>query len=616
MCGITGAIGAPVSDEVLGAALASLRHRGPDAEGRAHFAGASLGHRRLAVIDLSPAGEQPMFNDDRSVAVVFNGEIYNHHVLRRELEALGARFVSRSDTEVIVRGYEQWGDSVVARLDGMFAFALHDDRRKRTLLARDRAGKKPLFYAQLGERVLFGSEIKALLALGLHAALDTQSLPFLLVYGYVPSPRSLYREVRQLPPAHLMVVEAGRVETQRYWSVPFTQPALQIEMREAAGEVRRLVEQAVASRLEADVPLGAFLSGGVDSTIVVGVMSRLLGRKVKTFSIGFSGDARYDETHYARIAARAFATEHTEFTLQPSSFDLVEKLVALHDGPFGDSSAIPTSVVSMLTREHVTVALSGDGGDELFCGYPRFLAAEAAERIPAVLRHASQRLTDWLPGTHAERTLYARGVRFLKAADRDLPDRLATWTSVFSDLAALVRPELGLDLEAPWQWNREIFAASAHVEVMRRILHNNFSAYLPEDLLVKADRSSMAHALEVRSPFLDTALIEFASRLPPHLLRRGTKTKRVLRHAFADLIPPAIQRRGKMGFGMPLGAWFRGELRSYVHDRLTARARLFEYLQYEPVARLLREHDEGRADHGHRIWLLLTLEVWLRSLAA
>ena len=616
MCGIAGALGARVSDESLGAALAALRHRGPDAEGRAHFEHASLGHRRLAVIDLSPAGEQPMFNDDRSIAVVFNGEIYNHHALRRELESQGARFVSRSDTEVIVRGYEHWGDAVVARLDGMFALALYDSRKQRSLLARDRAGKKPLFYASLGGRLVFGSEIKALTALGVRADVEKSALPYLLLYGYVPSPLTLYREVKQLPPAHLMVVEEGLSKIERYWSAPFTQPTLSIAMPEAAREVRRLVEQAVSSRLEADVPLGAFLSGGVDSTIVVGVMSRLLGRKVKTFSIGFAGDARYDETHYARLVARAFDTEHTEFTLQPSSFDLVEKLVALHDGPFGDSSAIPTSVVSMLTREHVTVALSGDGGDELFCGYPRFLAAEAAERVPPFLRSVVERLTRALPASHGKRSLGARSLRFLKAAHRSLPDRLATWTSVFVDLQEIVRPELGLDLEAPWNWNREIFAESGDVETMRRILHANFRGYLPEDLLVKTDRASMAHALEVRSPFLDTELIAFASRLPPELLRKGVATKRVLREAFADLLPPAIQKRAKMGFGVPLGAWFRGELRDYVRDRLTPQALVFEYLQHAPVARLLREHESGKADHGQRIWLLLTLEVWLQSLRA
>ncbi len=607
MCGIAGVIGAQVDDSVLRASLATLAHRGPDGEGTAHFARASLGQRRLAVIDLSPAGAQPMFNSDKTIAVVFNGEIYNHKELRAQLGG----FTSRSDTEAIVRGYERWGDAVVERLDGMFAFVLYDAKKDHALLARDRSGKKPLFYSRRDGAIFFASEIKALRAFGTKLALEPQTLPYLFTFGDVPAPLTIYKDIVQLPPAHLMTNSQA---PRRYWQAPFIAPVQKITLPDAAREVRRLVEDAVAKRLEADVPLGAFLSGGVDSTIIVGVMARLLGRKVKTFSIGFAGDPRYDETHYARIAAKAFDTEHTEFTLQPSSFELVEKMVEAHDGPFADSSAIPTSVVSRLTREHVTVALSGDGGDELFCGYPRFIAAEAAERLPVGLRWAAQRFGESLPGASRERSLYARGLRFVKAASLDLPDRLAAWTSVFTDLSALLRPELNLDLQAPTRWYRKVFAASEGVEVLRRVLHANFETYLPDDLLVKVDRASMTHSLEVRSPFLDTALIEFAARLPPALLRRGLGTKRVLHEAFADLVPAPIQRRGKMGFGIPLGAWFRGELRGYLQGRLSPGARLFEYLQPAPVARLLDEHFTSRADHSLRLWLLLTFEVWLGAL--
>ncbi len=571
MCGIFGAVGDDLTSIDVEAALARIAHRGPDGQGIHRTDGVVLGHRRLAVIDLSPAGAQPMVDAETGCALTFNGEIYNHHDLRRELEALGHRFRSRTDSEVILRGHLQWGDAVVERLEGMFAFGLWDPRRRRLLLARDRAGEKPLFYTTNRGPLIFASEIKAILAAGFRGRMDVASLPMLLTYGYVPEAQTAYEGVSRIPPGHLLVFRDGAIEELReYWRPPFAEPPLRGRRAALREELRRSVERAVESRLEADVPLGAFLSGGIDSSILVGVMSRVLGRKVKTFSIGFRGDARFDETEYARIAARAFGTEHVEFELEPASFDLVERLVDMHDGPFGDSSAIPTSVVAMLARQHVTVALSGEGGDELFCGYPRFLAAEATERVPAWLRRAAAAGGGeaWIAA--GDRHPVARARRFAAVASRPLPERLVRWCSIFGfELHEALRPEVMAQVTAgaPLEWAERLVSRSEGASPLGRTLDHTFHSYLPYDLLVKSDRCSMAHSLEVRSPFLDTRLIELAARLPDSTRRRGLATKVLLKEAFSDLLPPEILHRGKMGFGMPLGTWFRGELRSYLEDR-------------------------------------------------
>jgi asparagine synthase (glutamine-hydrolysing) len=615
MCGIFAALG-PLPDGVVAAVSTALAHRGPDADGHWRDDACTLVHRRLKIMDLSSAAAQPMHSDDGDVIVVFNGEIYNHRALRRELEAQGARFVSRSDTEAIVRGYQAWGDGVVERLDGMFAFALWDRPRRRLLVARDRCGKKPLFYAHDDATFRCGSTVASLHVSGWPSGVDAAQLPNYLAWGFVPPPRTLHAGVRQLPPASRMVVEPGRApRIDTYWTPRFGAVETAESFAVASARVRQLTTAAVERRLESDVPLGAFLSGGIDSTIVVGLMARALGT-VRTFSIGFAGDARYDETHYARLAARAFGSEHTEFALQPSSFELVETLVRHHDGPFGDSSAIPTYVVAQLTREHVTVALTGDGGDELFCGYVRFLAAEAAERVPPPLRRWAARAADLMPASASERSLGARARRFLAAAALPLAERMAAWNTFF-DPRAILRSDVAaaLDLDAPLSWQRDVFAHAHGGSTLLRLLEHNFRTYLPYDLLVKADRATMAHGLEARSPFLDTALVEYAATLPPSYLRRGRDTKVILKHAFRDLLPPQIQRRGKMGFGVPLGTWFRQDLRNYLHDHLTGGARLYDYLDRASVTQLLGEHERCARDHGQKLWALLTLEIWLRSLA-
>lgn len=618
MCGIFGAafVKGPLDAP---AALERMKHRGPDLARITELDGAVLGHLRLSILDLTEAAAQPMRTPDGDVVLVFNGEIYNHHEIRRDLVQRGHVFRSRSDTEVILEGYRAFGDAIVDRVDGMFAFAIFDVPRRRLLLARDRAGKKPVFFARHAGGLVFGSEIKGLIAAGVPAEPDLDALPTLLSLGYVLPPRTMFRGVEQLPPATVLTLDAsGRLETRRYWRAPFAASRLTLTRREAEREVRETVDAAVKRRLEADVPLGAFLSGGIDSTVVVGSMARQMGRRVKTFSLGFAQDARFDETRYARIAAKAFDTEHTEFVVEPSSFDLVERLVDMHDGPFGDASAIPTSIVSMLARKHVTVALTGDGGDELFAGYPRFTAVEASESVPAAVRPLGAIVAHRLRAGLDADSRVGRVARLLQRASMPLPERLASYVSLFTfDLPRLLRPEMRerASMREALDFHQRIADDLQGAPTLARILAINFETYLPFDLLVKADRASMMHSLEVRSPLLDTRVVELAARLPASYLRRGGTLKAVLRGAFRDEIPPAIlARRDKMGFGIPLGTWLRGDLRTYLRDTLGDGALLWSYVERPFVDALLGNHLSGRRDEGLRLWLLLTLEVWLRSL--
>jgi asparagine synthase (glutamine-hydrolysing) len=618
MCGIFGAVFTGEGAVDLDAALRVLHHRGPDSRGTFRGDGAILGHTRLAILDLGEGGHQPMSSADGRCVTVFNGEIYNHHELRRDLEGRGVRFRSRSDTEVIVEGYRFGGESFLERLDGMFAVAVFDQALRRVVLMRDRMGKKPLFYAFDAGSLRFGSEIRALFASGVSADVDVSQLPILLSLGYVPAPATLYSGIRQLPPATILRLDLGsEPSTRAYWRPRFDGPRRDDSPREAAGEVRRLLDQAVRRRLEADVPLGAFLSGGIDSTVVVGLMAAASTRPIKTFSIGFSGDPRFDETRFAREASRAFATDHTELVVEPTSFDLVDQLVEVHDGPFGDASAIPTSIVAKLTKAHVTVALGGDGGDELFCGYPRFLAAEAGDYIPPPLLRAAAGAVARLGEGGSPRSLSRRAKRLISTLARPLPERMLRWQSFFvDDLDDLMQPALrhGLNRSPAVDWFADVSRGLGQTSPLARSLGINFGSYLPYDLLVKADRAAMLHGLELRSPFLDTELVEYVNALPDRMKRRGLETKWILRRAFADIVPPSILRRKKMGFGAPLAQWFRAGLRDYVRDTFAPSARIYEYLRPEAVGRLIDEHERGQNDNQYKIWLCITIERWLRLL--
>jgi len=624
MCGIAGFVnpeGQPAERAILERMTATLAHRGPDGDGFVVAGPVALGHRRLAIIDLT-GGAQPMANEDGSVQVVFNGEIYNYRTLREGLVARGHRFRSQSDTEVIVHLYEEKGADCIADLEGMFAIAIWDERAERLTLARDRAGKKPLFYYRDDRLLAFASEMKSFFE---HPDIpiepDPEAVPYYFIYGYVPLPATIYKRVFPLEPGTLMTVDTGgRIAKHRYWQLQYPHPrdVRPIDRREAAAGVRERLTRAVERRLESDVPLGAFLSGGLDSTIVVGLMSRLMSEPVKTFSIGFEGDPAYDETAYARMAAERFKTEHTEFRVSPSAIDLIEKLVWHHDGPFGDSSAVPTYIVSKLTREKVTVVLTGDGGDELFAGYLRFYAAILSERIPGAVGRAAHGVLSRVPTPANDRHWLARAQRFVQSMGAPLHDRLTRWNALFfDDLEALLRPDFVAGL-APIDKLRHIFAERALMagrSTLSQALHANFTSYLADDLLVKTDRCTMANSLEARSPFLDRELVEYVAGLPDDLKLRWGRTKVILRDAFPDLLPPAIERRGKMGFGVPLGAWFRGELRDYMCDLLLAPdARYRDMLSGPFVEGLVARHLAGGSNMGQQLWSVMCFEVWLRLL--
>lgn len=634
MCGICGELrfgeNAPLREEEVIRMRDELVHRGPDDSGVyvSDDGRAGLGFRRLRIIDLSASANQPMPNEDGSVRLVFNGEIYNFASLRRDLESRGHRFRSRSDSEVIVHLYEEKGADCVASLEGMFALAIWDERNRRLLLARDRAGKKPLFYYLDHRRVAFASEIKALFPRAdIRLEIDPEAIPYYFMHGYVPCPRTFYRGVRQVEPAAVVTVEHdGTVRSRPYWVLRYApDPAVarttanSVTRSEACERTRELVTQAVERRLISDVPLGAFLSGGIDSTIVVGLMSRLMREPVKTFSIGFDGHPAYDETNYARVAAKLFGTDHTEFKVSPSAIGLVEKLIWHHDGPFGDSSAVPTYIVSELTRRHVTVVLTGDGGDELFAGYIRFFAAVLAERVPKTLGHSLNVVASLLASPANDRHPLARAKRFLRSVDLPLYERITRWSSIFFDeLDDLLAPELRASIppvDCLHYIEREL-EPMKDLTTLSKVLHANFRSYLLDDLLVKMDRCSMANSLEARSPFLDRELVEYVAKLPDRFkLGPAGKTKVVLKEAFADLLPPEILARGKMGFAVPLGAWFRNDLREYIGDLLLARdARYTQYLSASCVHRIVERHQAGHADAAHKLWSLLCFELWLRLL--
>jgi asparagine synthase (glutamine-hydrolysing) len=629
MCGICGQwvfdSGAQVAERALATMAGTLYHRGPD-HGATYLspdARAGLGFRRLSIIDLRSAAHQPIGNEDGSIQLVFNGEIYNYRELRHALVANGHTFRSNSDSEVAVHLYEERGELAIDALDGMFALALWDGRAQTLTLARDRTGKKPLFVWSNSRRVAFASEIKALVTeTDLDIQIDDEAIPYYFVHGYVPHPQTFYRGVSHVEPGNVAVFDReGRRRDRRYWQLTFppadAQRVGQPSRETASARVRELVTAAVERRLMSDVPLGAFLSGGIDSTIVVGVMSRLLQDPVRTFSIGFEGDEAFDETDIARQTAQHFGTRHTEFRVRPSAIDLLDTLVWHHDGPFGDSSAIPTYLVSKLTREHVTVALTGDGGDEVFAGYLRFGAALAAERVPTWAAGTAVSALDRLPTPPNERHWIARGRRFARFMQLPLEDRLAAWSGVFyDDVERLLRPEF-VERVRPIDRRRHLRGLGGidGASPLSRLLAANFHSYLHDDLLVKVDRMSMATSLEARAPFLDRELIDYVAALPDEYKLCGRETKVVLRAAFADLVPAQVMSRGKKGFGVPIDAWFRGELAGFARETLlSSTARLRPYVAQPYVEHLLKEHATQHANHGNRIWALLTFERWLQLL--
>ncbi len=603
---------------------ATLRHRGPDDQGVWSDGRAGLGFARLSIIDLSAAAHQPMGSADGQVWLVFNGEIYNFQELRAELATKGHIFRSRSDTEVILCGYLTWGDEILSRLRGMFAIALWDRRSRRLLLARDRIGKKPLNYAMTSDGLFFGSEIKAILAWpGIPHDADLGALHQFLTYQYVLAPLTAFRAVKKLPAGHKMAVgidESGRLlppRVEQYWRLPAPRPRYRaINLGDAAAELIHRLKEAVRIRMISDVPLGAFLSGGVDSSAVVAMMAMQSSAKVKTFSIGFE-NPEYDETRYARMVAERYDTDHHEAIVRPDAIGILPKLVYHYNEPFADASAVPSFYLAELARRHVTVALNGDGGDEAFMGYNRYAVMQAVSRLdhlPRWLRRFAGSVVGRLPlhGKMASRAERLGGL--LRVDARSQQNRYAFTITAFADehkptaYGEAMRPYLrdsALDILQPY------FAEAG--DLISGANWSDIYTYLPDDLMVKVDVATMAHSLESRSPLLDHVFLEWALTLPQNVTIPGGIGKAIFKKAMAPYLPSEVLSRPKMGFGCPVDHWFRGELKEMAYDLLLSpKATGRGIVQHGAVKKLLDEHCSGANAHHTRLWPLLMMELWFR----
>lgn len=611
-----------VDRAVVGAMTDRMAHRGPDARGTFFDGPVGLGHRRLSIIDLSTSANQPMVGPSGAV-ITFNGEIYNFESLRSELESRGRRFETRGDTEVILALYEERGDRCVEALVGMFAFAIWDPRRRRLFCARDRLGKKPFYYYGDDRTFSFASELQALLAdPDVPREPDAGALHDYLTLHYVPSPRTAFQRVAKLPPAHTLVLEDGRVRVSRYWRPRF-EPKTAAHEDDLAEELWQLITEATRVRLISDVPLGAFLSGGTDSSAVVAAMTQITGRRVKTFSIGFR-EAAFNELDDAARTARRYDTEHHELLVTPDAAAILPELVAHHGEPFADPSSIPTYYLARMAREHVTVALSGDGGDEGFGGYTRYVWARLAEELFDELPRAPlaaavaglawlgrQRGVPWKARLAAQ---WARGVTATRAERYlALAGHFPPW-----ERDALYSPEFAGSLQgagAPdvTRWFAESVETSGARERLDQYIQNDLDGYLSDGIMVKVDIASMMHSLEVRAPLLDHRVLEFGARLPVHLKQRGFAKRVLYKKAVAAHLPPEILQRPKRGLGIPVGDWLREPLRPMLEDlvlgsRLAARG-IFRATE---LSRLVGDHVARRAEYGHRLWNLMVLELWFR----
>lgn len=623
MCGICGKIYHAADkkvDEALVKKMSSvLNHRGPDDEGVYVKRNVGLGHKRLSILDLTSAGHQPMSNEDGSIWIVFNGEIYNYLQLRDTLQAKGHTFSSHTDTETIIHLYEDKGVECVHDLRGMFAFAIWDENKQRLFLARDRAGKKPLVYTHTNEGLLFASEIKSLLIdPSVKNDIDYSSLHHYLTYQYVPGPLTIFKGINKLPPAHILVYQRGNITIKRYWKLSYQNKLQLPSVKDYGARFLEVFQEAVRIRLRSDVPLGAFLSGGIDSSLVVAMMSKLMDYPVKTFSIGFE-EEDYNELKYARIIANKYETDHHEFIVKPDAIEILPKLIWHYNEPFADSSAIPTYYVSKVTREYVKVALNGDGGDESFAGYERYLADKLADYyrfIPKFFREQIiKKALNYIPYSTNRRNFFRRLKRFIKGISEVPERRYVRWICFFDNEMKddLYTPSFkeevndidSVDLTVEWYKKTD---AKAFID---KTLFVDVMSYLPEDLLVKVDIASMANSLEARSPFLDHKVMEFAASLPSDLKLRGIETKYLLKHTLSDILSKEILGRRKMGFGVPLDVWFRKELKEMAYDvLLDKRCTERGYFEREAIQRMLDEHVSEKYDHSYRIWALLFLELW------
>jgi len=643
MCGIAGGVWTKpelaLDEATLTRMLNALEHRGPDDSGiwfssRENGSRAALGHRRLSIIDLG-GGHQPLCNEDGTIWIAFNGEIYNFQELRESLITKGHRFKTETDTEVIIHLYEEYGVDCIEHLRGMFAFSLWDENRQRLLLARDRIGQKPLFYRHDSEQLLFASELKAILEVpGIQRKVDPEAIDLFLTYQYVPHPRSILSGFSKLPPGHRAIWENGSLTVESYWSPAYAEGSKFTSADEGSRDVpsnswtkqqwqqrlREVLTEAVRLRMRSDVPIGAFLSGGVDSTIIAGLMQSLSDVPIHTFSIGFPVK-EFDEREFAREAAKHLGTNHHEYVVEPSALETLPKLIWHYDEPFGDSSAIPTMYLSDVTRKLVTVSLSGDGGDELFCGYNRYHAVALAGRtdwLPPFVRSIfGWKLWQQIPTSTKQKSFGRRAKRFLGALGQSPEQRYLRWIGIFdSDLRQQIYTPAFRSTLAGYdssEFIRDAYRLCPDRDFVTRTTCADVLSYLPCDILTKVDIASMAYSLEARSPFLDHHVAELAARMPIELKYEAGRGKQILIETFSDLIPKSIQTRKKMGFGVPIDHWFRNELRSLVEETLlTERCHDRGYFEPKELKRLVHDHLSGRWDHSYRLWNLICLEQWHR----
>lgn len=624
MCGICGIVQKDLKRKPEASTLEAmnhvLQHRGPDAGNLYLNEGVGLGHRRLSIIDLS-GGAQPMANEDGSLRVTFNGEIYNFQELRGDLVSKGYRFKTRSDTEVILHHYAEKGPRCVDDFRGMYAFAVWDSRRKELFAARDRLGKKPFFYSVRNGDLYFASEIKSILQVpGFPREVEPDSVAAYFSYTYIPYPKTAYRHILELPPAHTLVYKEGDLKTECYWRPSFKHK-LNFSLDEICDRLWELLKEATRLRMISDVPLGAFLSGGIDSSIVVALMSELSSRPVKTFSIGFEEQV-YNELPYARQIAQRYRTDHEEFVVRPDALEILPKLIWHYDQPFADSSALATFYVAKMARKRVTVALNGDGGDESFCGYPRFLGLigwRMLEKIPMSVRKLLSGLSPLATSRDYSSQFMSRLQRFIKfmsqMTTRDRYFRLMIQFSEeerrqlfkrdFQNQFGVVQPEEFIDAAYKLDLFEDPLDGYTLVEYL---------TYLPGDLLTKMDRATMASSLEARSPFLDHKVVEFASSLPFSMKIKGFRLKHILKYMMRKRLPASILNRPKTGFSVPVSRWFKRELKDYIREVLLDPKTLARpYFNEAEIRRLLDHHQKGKEDHGHRLWTLLMFELWHRE---
>jgi len=632
MCGICGIVnfnGKEIDEELLKEMNDMLSHRGPDEEGyyvsvkckvQGVKVNVGLGMRRLSIIDLE-GGSQPIYNEDKSIVIIENGEIYNFLKLREDLEKKH-RFYTKTDTEVVVHLYEDYGIDCLKYLRGMFAFAIWDEKKKQLFLTRDRIGKKPLYYTWLNGNFYFASEIKSFLVLpDFKKEVNLKAIHYYLTYQYIPSPMTIWKGVYRLEPASYLVLnKEGRLKMTRYWSIDFRKKT-KLSFEESKRIIRELLKEATKLRLISDVPLGAFLSGGIDSSIIVGFMSQLSSKPVKTFSIGFQ-EQEFSELEYARIVAKRFGCDHHEFIVKPDYINILPKIVWHYDQPYADSSAFPSYYVAQMARRFVKVALNGDGGDENFAGYNRYkyqmlLRYRIYDKLPELFKRSLNRFANQRSHSLKEKNFFGKLRRFFKYANMDVAERYFEYMTIFKDEEKnlLYSPEMkksAKDIES-LDYLKSFFLSYKGDGSINKFLYVDLLTYLPEDLLVKMDIASMMNSLEVRSPFLDHKFIEFVGKIPGNLkLRRGVG-KYILKETFDGFLPPEIIRRDKMGFGVPISTWFKTNWKNYFREVVLSKKSLDRgYFNKVYIEALWEQHISGYRDNGYKLWMLLMLEMWHR----